>query len=93
MERAIGDALNRLDLRSLIAGKLVAVKPNETWASARDRKGDFICRPLTLPCDRRRLAPMSIDDSVNILLIDGIDMDRQYYAQRLTVISPDYQIL
>jgi hypothetical protein len=36
---------------------------------------------------------MSTDDSVNILLIDGIDKDRQYYAQRLTVISPDYQIL
>ena len=53
----------------------------------------FICRPLTLLCDRRRLAPMSTDDSVNILLIDGIDKDRQYYAQRLTVISPDYQIL
>lgn len=36
---------------------------------------------------------MSTDDSVNILLIDGIDKDRQYYEQRLTVISPDYQIL
>jgi uncharacterized protein (DUF362 family) len=46
IERAIEDALNRLDLRSLIAGKLVAVKPNETWASVRDRKG--VTQPDTL---------------------------------------------
>ena len=39
VEYAIEDALHRLDLRSLIAGKLVAVKPNETWASPTDCRG------------------------------------------------------
>ena len=46
IERAIEDALNRLDLRALIAGKVVAIKPNETWATARDRKG--VTQPDTL---------------------------------------------
>jgi DNA-binding NarL/FixJ family response regulator len=36
--------------------------------------------------------PMSTDSSANILLIDGIDQDREYYAKRLTVCSPDYRI-
>jgi uncharacterized protein (DUF362 family) len=46
IERAIEDALHRLDLRSLIAGKVVAVKPNETWASPADRTG--VTQPDTL---------------------------------------------
>ena len=46
IERAIEEALHRLDVRSLITGKLVAVKPNETWASPTDRKG--VTQPDTL---------------------------------------------
>lgn len=37
--RAIVDALGRLDLRDLIDGKLVAVKPNDTAASPQDTSG------------------------------------------------------
>src|SRR4051794_3162615 len=36
IEKAIADALGRLSLEKLIRGKLVAIKPNETWASADD---------------------------------------------------------
>jgi uncharacterized protein (DUF362 family) len=36
MERAIPEALSHLPLEGLIRGKLVAVKPNDTWASAED---------------------------------------------------------
>src|SRR5690349_21471064 len=46
IERAIEEALHRLDVRSLITGKLVAVKPNETWASPTDRTG--VTQPDTL---------------------------------------------
>jgi uncharacterized protein (DUF362 family) len=37
--RAIDDALKHIDLEPLVRGKLVAVKPNETWASAEDTTG------------------------------------------------------
>ena len=43
---AIGAALDRIDLAPLIAGKVVAVKPNETWASAEDRTA--VTQPDTL---------------------------------------------
>ena len=46
IEHAIEDAIHRLDLRSHITGKLVAVKPNETWASPTDRTG--VTQPDTL---------------------------------------------
>jgi len=46
VERGISDALNHLDLEPLIRGKLVAVKPNETWASADDTTG--VTQPDTL---------------------------------------------
>jgi uncharacterized protein (DUF362 family) len=46
IEQAISQALGELDIRPLIAGKLVAVKPNETWASADDRTG--VTQPDTL---------------------------------------------
>src|SRR5947207_2986020 len=46
IERAIGDALGRLPLEPLVRGKRVAVKPNETWASAEDRTG--VTQPDTL---------------------------------------------
>lgn len=39
IEQAISDALGRLPLQELVRGKLVAVKPNETWASRDDLSG------------------------------------------------------
>lgn len=46
IEQAIEQALSALDLAPSIRGKLVAVKPNETWASAEDRTG--VTQPDTL---------------------------------------------
>src|SRR5687768_7991787 len=37
--RAIDEALEALDLEDLVRGRLVAVKPNETWASRDDTTG------------------------------------------------------
>src|SRR3954462_13026218 len=37
IEQAIAEALGHIDLVSLTRGKMVAVKPNETWASPEDR--------------------------------------------------------
>jgi uncharacterized protein (DUF362 family) len=44
--RAIDQALQQMPLESLIRGKLVAIKPNETWASAEDTTG--VTQPDTL---------------------------------------------
>jgi uncharacterized protein (DUF362 family) len=44
--QAISQALASLDLQPLIAGQVVAVKPNETWASAEDCTG--VTQPDTL---------------------------------------------
>src|SRR5438046_8441351 len=44
--RAVEAALGPIDLEPLIRGKLVAVKPNETWASADDTTG--VTQPDTL---------------------------------------------
>jgi uncharacterized protein (DUF362 family) len=46
IERAIEDALGRIDLDRLVRGKLVAVKPNDTWASPEDTTG--VTQPDTL---------------------------------------------
>jgi len=46
IERAIAEALGHLSLESLVRGKLVAVKPNETWASSEDTTG--VTQPDTL---------------------------------------------
>jgi uncharacterized protein (DUF362 family) len=46
IERGIREALGLLDLHTLFAGKVVAVKPNETAASAEDRSG--VTQPDTL---------------------------------------------
>jgi uncharacterized protein (DUF362 family) len=43
---AIREALGHLDLAPLIRGKLVAVKPNDTWASSSDTSG--VTHPDTL---------------------------------------------
>jgi uncharacterized protein (DUF362 family) len=39
IERAVADALGRLDLAGLLRGRYVAVKPNETYAAAGDTTG------------------------------------------------------
>jgi hypothetical protein len=36
IEQAMTEAWHHLELEALIRGKLVAVKPNDTWASAED---------------------------------------------------------
>jgi uncharacterized protein (DUF362 family) len=46
IEQAIEDALAPIDLEPLVRGRLVAVKPNETWASAEDKTG--VTQPDTL---------------------------------------------
>jgi uncharacterized protein (DUF362 family) len=46
IESAIDEALKHVPLRELVAGKRVAVKPNDTWASNEDTTG--ITQPDTL---------------------------------------------
>jgi uncharacterized protein (DUF362 family) len=46
IEKAVAEALGHLDLEPLVRGKLVAVKPNDTWASAEDKTG--VTQPDTL---------------------------------------------
>ena len=46
IDDAIGTALGHVALQSLVAGRRVAVKPNETWASSDDTTG--ITQPDTL---------------------------------------------
>jgi len=55
IERAVADALRHLPLESLVRGKRVAVKPNETWASAEDTTG--VTQPDTLGAVLRQLKP------------------------------------
>jgi uncharacterized protein (DUF362 family) len=46
IERAIDEALGHLPLAELVRGRLVAVKPNETWATAEDTTA--VTQPDTL---------------------------------------------
>src|SRR5438067_1164585 len=46
IERGIAEALGQIDLRSLVKGKLVAVKPNDTYATKDDTSA--ITQPDTL---------------------------------------------
>src|SRR5690349_9702010 len=46
IEQAIVDALRHIPLETLVSRKLLAVKPNETWASAEDTTG--VTQPDTL---------------------------------------------
>ena len=46
IEKAITEALDAIDLEKLVHGKIVAVKPNETWASDDDKTG--VTQPDTL---------------------------------------------
>jgi uncharacterized protein (DUF362 family) len=57
IEEAIGKALKQLPLESLVRGKLVAVKPNETWASADDKTG--VTQPDTLRAVLQHLKKLS----------------------------------
>lgn len=53
IERAIDAALNHIALERLIRGRLVAVKPNETWASKDDTTG--VTQPDTLRAVLRQI--------------------------------------
>jgi uncharacterized protein (DUF362 family) len=46
IEKAITEALNHIEVERLVRGKLVAVKPNETYASESDKTG--VTQPDTL---------------------------------------------
>jgi uncharacterized protein (DUF362 family) len=61
IEQAIAEALAHLDLEALIRSKRVAVKPNDTWASAEDTTA--VTQPDTLRAVLRyvqRLAPREL---------------------------------
>ncbi len=53
IQQAIEQALGHLELNDLISGKLVAVKPNDTWASKSDTTG--VTQPDTLRAVLRHL--------------------------------------
>ena len=55
IEPAIDEAFRQLPVASLVRGKRVAVKPNETWASAEDTTG--VTQPDTLRAVLRQLKP------------------------------------
>lgn len=46
IEEAVAEALAQIDMEPLVRGRLVAVHPNDTWASAEDRTG--VTQPDTL---------------------------------------------
>jgi uncharacterized protein (DUF362 family) len=46
IEKAVAEALGYIDVEKLVRGRLVAVKPNDTWASEKDRTG--VTQPDTL---------------------------------------------
>jgi uncharacterized protein (DUF362 family) len=53
VEKAVAEALGQLPLEPLVRGKRVAVKPNDTWASAEDTTG--VTQPDTLRAVLRQL--------------------------------------
>ncbi len=53
VENAVAEALGYIPLEALVRGKIVAVKPNDTWASAEDRTG--VTQPDTLRAVLRQL--------------------------------------
>ncbi|HZO89884.1 MAG TPA: DUF362 domain-containing protein [Chthonomonadaceae bacterium] len=53
IEKAINAALDPIPLEGLVRGKRVAVKPNDTWASEKDKTG--VTQPDTLRAVLRRL--------------------------------------
>src|SRR5437588_10721727 len=53
IEKAVAEALGHVPLEALVRGRRVAVKPNETWASADDTTG--VTQPDTLRAVLRQL--------------------------------------
>jgi uncharacterized protein (DUF362 family) len=53
IEKAVAEALGQVDIESLVRGRLVAVKPNDTWATAEDKTG--VTQPDTLRAVLRHL--------------------------------------
>jgi uncharacterized protein (DUF362 family) len=61
IEKAIAEALGHIDIEPLVRDKVVAVKPNDTWASEEDKTG--VTQPDTLRAVLRhikRLAPREL---------------------------------
>src|SRR5438034_50278 len=61
ISRAVAEALSHLPLEELVRGKRVAVKPNETWASSKDKTG--VTQPDTLRAvlrEVKRFAPREL---------------------------------
>lgn len=57
IEKAVAEALEKIELEPLVRDKLVAVKPNETWASKEDKTG--VTQPDTLRAALRYLKQFS----------------------------------
>src|SRR5919204_6004401 len=53
IEEAVAEAMRHLPLETLVRDKRVAVKPNDTWASAEDKTG--VTQPDTLRAVLRHL--------------------------------------
>jgi uncharacterized protein (DUF362 family) len=53
--RAVAEALGHIDLEGLVRDKLVAVKPNDTWATPEDTTG--VTQPDTLRAALREIRP------------------------------------
>src|SRR5213593_4406985 len=53
IEKAVDQVLGHVPLEALVRGKRVAVKPNDTWASAEDKTG--VTQPDTLRAVLRHL--------------------------------------
>lgn len=62
IDEAVAEALRLVPLESLVRGKRVAVKPNETWASASDTTG--VTQPDTLRAVLRQLKPLDPSELV-----------------------------
>src|SRR2546421_8940012 len=79
MDKAIVEALNQINLDSLIRGKLVAIKPNETWASKDDKTG--VTPPDTLRAVLRYLKRL---EPRELVVTGGARAAATYLGCRLT---------
>lgn len=66
IDRAIASAASHLPLSSLVTGRRVAIKPNETWASGRDTSG--ITQPDTL---RAVLRAVNVHNPEELIVTGG----------------------
>ena len=81
IERALNAALEKLPIEDLVRDCLVAVKPNETWASPADRSG--VTQPDTLRAVLRYLKQFKPRELV-VSGGSGAGVERQGYPYRRT---------